>query len=105
MSCVENVNTLDRLLQIEARAAALVSDAQEEAGRRLQDSEEKNQKTYEDRFRTEIQKLETSLQKGREKIKLQYQNALDEYRKELSGAEVNTERFSALLNEYLFAQR
>lgn len=98
---MENVNTLDHLLKIEAKAAALVNDAQEEADRRIHESEEKNHTAYEDRFKVEIQMLEAMVQKNREKTKKQYKEALDNYRKEISGVNVNMERFSALLNDYL----
>jgi len=101
---MDNVNTLDNLLHIEAKAAALVNDAQSEADRRLHDNEEKNQKAYEENYRIEVQKQETALQKVREKTKIQYQKELEEYREELSKVKVNTERFSALLNEYLAAK-
>ncbi|MDR1836930.1 MAG: hypothetical protein LBQ89_04640 [Treponema sp.] len=98
---MENVNTLDHLLQIEARAAALVKDAQAEADRRIYESGEKNRAAYEDRFRVETQMLEASLKKETEKIKKEYQKALEEYRGEISGINVDVGNFSALLNEYL----
>jgi len=101
---MENVNTLDNLLNIEAKAAALVNDAQSEADRRIHDSEEKNQRAYEERYKVEVQKQEAALQKVKEKTKIQYQKELEEYREELSKVKVNTDRFSALLNEYLAAK-
>jgi vacuolar-type H+-ATPase subunit H len=101
---MENVNTLDNLLQIEAKAASLVNDAQSEADRRIHDSEEKNHRAYEERYRVEAQRQEAALQKIREKTKIQYQEELEKYREELSKVEINTGRFSALLNEYLAGQ-
>jgi vacuolar-type H+-ATPase subunit H len=98
---MENENTLDHLLQIEAKAAALVSDAQAEADRRIHESEEKNRAAYEERFREEAQKLEASLKNEKEKIKSEYQKALDEYRTEISGISINVDNFCALLNGYL----
>jgi len=101
---MDNVNTLDNLLQIEAKASSLVNDAQAEADRRIHDSEEKNHKAYEERYKVEVQKQEAALQKVKEKTKIQYQEELEKYREELSKVTVNTERFSALLNEYLAAK-
>ena len=95
---MENENTLDHLLQIEAKAAALVNDAQAEADRRIHESEEKNRAAYEERYKAEAQVLEASLKKEKEKIKSEYQKALDEYRAEISGIKVSVDNFCALLN-------
>jgi len=98
---MENADTLDHLLKIEAEASALVNDAQQEADRRTHENEEKNRVVFEEHFRVEVQMLESTLKKEREKVRKQYQQALDEYRQEISGIKVNVEKFSALLNEYL----
>jgi len=98
---MENENTLDHLLQIEAKAAALVNDAQAEADRRIHESEEKNRAAYEERFRAEVQAKETSLKKEKEKIKARYDKELEDYRNEISGVNVNVQGFSSLLNDYL----
>ena len=101
---MENANTLDHLLQIEARAAALVSDAQAEADRRIHDSEEKNREAYEERFRAEAQTLEASLRNEKERTREEYQKALEDYRKEIAGISINTDGFCALLNDCLAAK-
>ena len=95
---MENVNTLDHLLQIEAKAAALVSDAQAEADRRIHENEEKNREAYEEHFRADAQTLEASLKDEKEKTRKEYQKALEEYRKEISGININVDGFCALLN-------
>jgi len=100
---MENVNTLDYLLQIETKAAAMVNDAQAEADRRIHESEGKNHAAFEGRFRTEAQRLETLFQESKENTKKQYLKTLEEYQKEISGVNVNMDNFSALLNEYLDA--
>jgi len=97
---MENENTLDHLFKIEAEAAALVNDAQAEADRRIHENEEKMRASYEERFRTEAQARETNLKIGKEKLKEQYQNAIEEYRKEISSINVNIESFTALFNKY-----
>ena len=98
---MENENTLDYLLQIESKAASLVSDAQEEADRRLHESEEKNHTAYDESYKAQVQRLETLLQESKEKINSQYNEELEKYRREISCLNINTERFSMLLNEYL----
>jgi vacuolar-type H+-ATPase subunit H len=98
---MENDNTLDHLLKIEAQAAALVNDAQAEADRRIHENEEKNRKTYEERYRLETQKHESAFRKEKEKLKEQYQQKLEEYRAGISAAKTDVEKFSALFNEYV----
>jgi len=98
---MENTNTLDHLMEIEAKAAALVNDAQEEADKRIHESEIKNQTAYEEHFKAEVQKLEDSLIKEKERLRTQYQQTLDEYRNEISGTNINVEHFSSLLNKYM----
>jgi len=101
---MENVSTLDYLLQIETKAAALVNDAQTEADRRMHESETKNHSAYEERFKAEVQRLDALLQESKENTKKQYLQTLEEYRREISSIDINVERFSALLNEYLDAK-
>jgi len=101
---MENVSTLDYLLQIETKAAALVNDAQTEADRRMHESETKNHAAYEERFKAEVQKLDALLRESKENTKKQYLQTLEEYLREISSIDINVERFSALLNEYLDAK-
>jgi len=98
---MENDNTLEHLLKIEAEAAALVNDAQAEADRRVHENEEINRKNYEERFRVEAQKHEDVLRKEKEKIKEQYQQMLEEYRNGISNAKTDVEKFSELFNRYV----
>ena len=98
---MENENTLGHLLKIEAEAAVLVNDAQTEADRRIHENEEKLRAVYEERFRVEAQGREASLKVEKDKLKEQYQNAIDEYRKEISGINVDVERFTSLFNKYI----
>jgi len=101
---MENVSTLDYLLEIETKAAAMVNDAQAEADRRTHENEVKNHTAHEERLKVEVQKLDALLQESKENTKKQYLEALEEYRREISSVNVNVERFCALLNEYLDAE-
>ena len=98
---MENDEALEHLLKIEAEAAALVNDAQAEADRRIHENEEKNRKTYEERFKIEAQKRETALGKEKEKLKEQYQQTLEEYRNGISNAKTDVEKFCGLFNRYV----
>ena len=97
---MDNDKALEHLLQIEAKAAALVNDAQAEADRRIAENEKKNRELYEERFRVEAQMRETVLKKEQDRLKKQYQTELEEYRQEISGIGTDVERFSTLFNEF-----
>ena len=101
MIFMEKENTLNHLLKIEAEAAALVNDAQTEADRRIHENEEKNRAVYEERFRAEAQMRELSLKKEKDRLRRQYQTALEEYRKEISSVNVDMQCFSNLFNEFI----
>jgi len=94
-------STLEHLLAIEAEAAALVTDAQTEANRRIRENEETNRSVYEQRIKKEILLRETDLKQEKEKITALYINELDNYRKEISGINVDEQKFFFLFNKYL----
>ena len=97
---MQSKSTLDLLLQAEAEAAALVSDAQIEADRRMHDNEEKNRITFGDQIKKEIQKQELALKDEKEKIISGYENALKEYRNEIKNITSDENSFCNLLNKY-----
>jgi len=98
---MDNENTLDHLLKIEAEAAALVEDAQIEADRRIHENEEKNRVLLDELFKMEVEIREAFLKKEIEKTKIKYQQTLDEYKKEISGVSVDEKHFISLFNEFL----
>jgi vacuolar-type H+-ATPase subunit H len=97
---MDNDRALEHLLKIESDAAALVSDAQAEADRRVQESEKKNREAFEQQYKTEAEMRDNALRGEREKIKKQYQKELEDYRQEISGISSDIQAFSALLSEY-----
>jgi F0F1-type ATP synthase membrane subunit b/b' len=92
---------LGHLLKIEAEAAALVNDAQAEADRRVAEGEKRNRAEYEERYRGEAGRLEAELRQQKERIQAQYRQELAAYREQLSAVTVDTDRFSALLEELI----
>jgi vacuolar-type H+-ATPase subunit H len=98
---MENGNTLDHLLKIEEKAAALVSDAETEALKRIHDAEEKCRADYEERMKEASRTFEASLKDEENKTKERYRKALEDYRSEISGIQADEKRFAALFNEYL----
>ncbi|MCL2243155.1 MAG: hypothetical protein FWC03_01650 [Treponema sp.] len=98
---MDNANTLDHLLKIEAEAAALVEDAQAEAERRIHEFEEKNRALFDELFRMEVEMREAFLKKEIEKAKIKYQQLLDDYKNEISRVSADEKHFASLFNEFL----
>ena len=94
-------STLDHLLEIEAAAAAIVDDAQIEAAKRIHENDEKNRIVFDERYKVEIQNHLSRLNDEIEKVKIQYKKELDDYRKEISGINVEKDAFCALFNKYI----
>ena len=101
MIIMDNENTLNHLLKIEAEAAALVNGAQAEADRRIHENEAKNRNAYEEHFKIEAEKRETSLINEKDRLKEQYQKTLDEYKEEIAKVNVNVDGFTSLFNKFL----
>jgi len=97
-----DVNTLDRLLEIEAKARAIVNSAQEEADRRIRENEDNNRAAFNDYCKTAMENYRTELDKAKEELKLNYKNSLDKYRGEISEIKADTNKFNSLLEKYLF---
>jgi F0F1-type ATP synthase membrane subunit b/b' len=98
---LDDNKTLGHLLQIESEAAVLVNEAQAEADRRLAEGEQRSRAAYEARYRAEAEKLEAEYKTEKEKIQARYTQELESYREELGSLEINTERFSACLDDLL----
>jgi len=98
---MQSRSVLDHLLKVEAEAAALVSDAQNEADRRIRDNEEKNRALCEERLKEQIHIHELSFKEEKENIDRRYNEALDKFREELKNVNADESCFRALLNGYL----
>ena len=104
MIVMVNNKTLDHLLEVEASAAAIVEDAQKEADRRIHENNEKNRLAFDERYKSEIKKHLSLLNEEIEKVKTQYNRALDDYRREISALSVDKEAFCALFNECILIE-
>jgi len=95
---MDNDEVLGHLLKIESEAAALVNDAQAEADRRVLEAEKQNHAAYEERYRSEGERLENDYKALKEKIRRQYQTELESYSNKITSLHVDVNRFSALLD-------
>jgi vacuolar-type H+-ATPase subunit H len=96
-------NVLGHLLKIEAEAADLVDDAQAEADRRIAEAEKQNRARYDEAYTKQAAELDTAFDKAVARIRGDYQDRLDQYRKSLDVIPVDQSLFSARMDELLAA--
>jgi F0F1-type ATP synthase membrane subunit b/b' len=94
-------NVLGHLLKIEAEASALVDDAQAEADRRVAEAEKQNRSLYDHEYSRRAAELEAAYTGEITRIKADYRNRIEEYRKSLEALSADQGRFSALLDTFL----
>ena len=92
---------LQHLLGLESEAAALVTDAQAEADRRVAEGEKQNRALHEETYTREVEALEADYMQNLASIKENYQKQLDEYREGLKKAVLDTAAFSSLAEDLL----
>jgi hypothetical protein len=93
---------LRHLLDLEARAAALVEDAQAEADRRLAEGEKLSRARYDETYAGEVAVLEAAYAKDIAAVKEDYKKQLDTYRGSLKAMPVDRGAFFALTEHLLF---
>jgi len=101
---MDNNEVLDHLLKIEAEAAALVSDAQAEADKRITEAEKQNRAAYDKRFIEENQRLEKGFLQSKELAQQEYRKELETYKEKISSVHVNNDRFSSLLDSLVLGE-
>jgi vacuolar-type H+-ATPase subunit H len=94
-------NVLRHLLDLEAKAAALVEDAQTEVNRRFAEAERQNRALYEERYSQEAVQIEAEYEKKLAVVKEQCKKELDSYRKNLKSLPINKSQFFELLKSLL----
>ncbi|MCL2138192.1 MAG: hypothetical protein FWH41_01515 [Treponema sp.] len=98
---MENNEVLDHLLKIEAKAAALVNDAQIEAKKKIIEAEKKNQIKFEEVYQEEVKKLDRNFIEFKNNTKMEYQEELKAFSEKISSFWVDTEKFFAMLDEFI----
>lgn len=93
---MEDSDILRHLLDIEARAAALVDEAQAEADRRIRAGEEENRLFYEEQYQNLAEELDADYRAAMEAARAEYRRSLDEYRAGLDALALDHGAFEAL---------
>ena len=95
---------LEHLLNLESKAAALVSDAQVEADKRVSEGEKQNRARFDRVYAGEVEALEASFNKNIELTRDDYQKQLETYHESLKTMPLNTEAFFSLAEKLLFVR-
>ena len=93
---------LQHLLDLENRAAGLVSDAQAEADRRLSEGEKQNRAHYDEIYSAEVAELEASYARNIAAVKEDYSNQLEAYLESIRTIPLDKAAFSSLAEKLLF---
>ena len=93
---MEDHEVLQHLLALEGKAAILVTDAEEEAERRLSLSDAQNRQSYEEVYAREVEVLEEKFAENLASVKEEYQEQLEAYHDKLKSRPYNMAAFSSL---------
>lgn len=96
------IDAINHLLEVEKNAAALISDAAEEADRRLTQARAKYNQEYKSRYDQKASRLEKEYQEAHEKIAEKYQKEIDSYKASLEAKPQDTAAFAETLNRLIF---
>jgi F0F1-type ATP synthase membrane subunit b/b' len=99
---MDEQEVLQHLLDLENRAAGLVSDAQAEADRRLSEGEKQNRAHYDEIYSAEVAELEASYVQNIAAVKEDYSTQLNTYLESLSSIPLDKAAFSSLAERLLF---
>ncbi|GAB1481713.1 hypothetical protein MASR2M78_05280 [Treponema sp.] len=101
---MEERDILQHLLEVEAKASSLVSDAQAEADKRTTESEKEARASYDLVYSARVKDLEAEFQKSIQEARSDFTIQLDAYRTEISRSKTYPERFSTLVHKLLFGE-
>ena len=99
---MDDHEVLQHLLNLESKAAGLVSDAQSEADRRISEGEQQNRAHYDEVYSMEVAELEASYTQNIARVKEDYSTQLEEYLESLKSITLDNAAFSSLAEKLLF---
>ena len=96
---------LQHLLNLESKAAGLVTDAQAEADRRIAEGEKQNRARYDSIYSAEVAGLEDSYLQNITRVKQDYSTQLEEYLESLKAIPLDRASFVSLAEKLLFTAK
>ena len=98
---MEDPGILQHLLEIEARAAALVDDAQAEADRRIKAGEEARRVRCEEQYQALLASLEENYRRESAAARTEYEAILEGWRQSLDRLPLDQRAFAELASSFL----
>lgn len=102
MESNSELDIINHLLEVEKDASGLISEAREEADKRVADAKAKYNLEYKKRYDQIVVELEKEYQSEMESARTAHDNAIIAYKSELESTEKNSKAFNALLDKLLF---
>ena len=99
---MDDQEVLQHLLNLESKAAALVTDAQAEADRRVSEGEQQNRAHYDEVYSAEVAELEASYTRNIARVREDYSTQLEEYMESVKSVSLDKAAFSSLAEKLLF---
>lgn len=96
------LDEINRLLEVEKQAAALIEDAMTEADKILSEAHVKYNEQYKSQTEKLTEKLTQEYNSSLEEIKKNHQKEIEDFKSDLEKKELNKADFDALLNKLLF---
>ncbi len=96
-----DIDIIQHLIEVEKEAAQMVKDAHLEADKQLLLARENADKEFKSRYQQIVQDLEKEEKDKKEKIALDRNSALEQYRKSLEEGEKDLKAFNSLLDKLL----
>lgn len=97
------LDAINHLLEVEKKAAGLITDAQIEADKRLSEARLKFNSEYKVRYDSVAAEMEADYQKKHEEIEAKYKKEIEEYKATLENKTQNEKAFTDLLDKIILA--
>jgi F0F1-type ATP synthase membrane subunit b/b' len=100
---VEDQDVLHHLLKVESQAAALASDAQTEADKRILEADKEGRAVYEAGYAEAQTEREAAYKEAMAAVRNSYQAELQAYRKKMDELKMDKNAFFSLADAMLFS--
>ena len=92
---------LNHLLEIESKASVLLDDAQEEADRRISESEKQCRGNFDKQYQKEVDVQDAAYEEEVAIVRKNYSSQLEEYHAGFKNIDTDINRFSNQMEEFL----
>lgn len=98
---MDSVDSIDKLVEIERQAAAIIKEAEDKASQILLDAKNKSESLLKDKLANARTKFEEDLAAFRNALSAQTQKEIEEYKTSLKNMPLNQAALSAAIESFL----